>query len=97
MDSLFGLDRPSLREEGLEHLTTAYSPEELMVLESILRDARIPYLKKERGSGTTVKVILGYSIFGTDLYVRTEDLETATALLTPPAEEEMEEETEETP
>ena len=94
MDSLFGLDHPSLCEEGLAHLTTAYSPEELMILESILRDAEIPYLKKERGSGTTVKVIMGYSIFGTDLYVRPEDLETAAALLTP-AEDNLPQEEEE--
>lgn len=92
MDSLFGLDRPSLCEEGLEHLATAYSSEELLVLESILRDAEIPYLKKDRGSGTTVKVIMGYSIFGTDLYVRAEDLETAAALLAPVEESLPEEE-----
>ena len=94
MDSLFGLDTPSLCEEGLEHLTTAFTPEELLVLESILRDAEIPYLRKDRGSGTTVKVIMGYSIFGTDLYVRSEDLETALALLAPVEEEPVEEEEE---
>ena len=94
MDSLFGLDRPALSEEGLEYLTTAFSPEELLVLESILRDAEIPYMKKDRGSGTTVKVIMGYSIFGTDLYVREEDLETATTLLAPAEEEFVEEEEE---
>ncbi|MBQ9085617.1 MAG: DUF2007 domain-containing protein [Clostridia bacterium] len=92
MDSLFGLDHPSLREEGVEYLTTAYSPEELLILESILQDAQIPYLKKDRGSGTTVKVIMGYTIFGTDLYVRPEDLDTATALLAPADAEEIEEE-----
>ena len=62
-----------------------------MILESILQDAEIPYLKKERGSGTSVKVIAGFSVFGTDLFVRKEQLELARELITPRETENEEE------
>ena len=94
MDSLFGLDRVSPHDDSLALLTTVYEPSLLMVLESILKDAKIPYLKKERGSGTMVKVITGFSTFGTDLFVLKEHLETAQALITP-QESQQEEDAEE--
>ena len=94
MNSLFGLDRVSPHDESLALLTTVYDPSLLAVLESILRDAEIPYLKKERGSGTSVKVITGFTIFGTDLFVLKEQLELAQALIAPCDSEEEEEEEE---
>ena len=84
MDSLFGLERLASHDEALAHLITVYDPSLLPILESILRDAEIPYLKKERGSGSSVKIITGFSLFGTDLFVLKEHLEVATALITPP-------------
>ena len=95
MDSLFGLDRVSAHDESLALLTTVYDPSLLMILESILTDAEIPYLKKERGSGTMMKVIAGFSVFGTDLFVRKEQLELATALIAPTDEDEADTEGEE--
>ena len=92
MDFLFGLDRVSPHDESLELLTTVYEPSLLMVLESILRDAEIPYLKKERGSGSSMKVIAGFSVFGTDLFVLREHLETARALIAPQEIEDDEDE-----
>ena len=86
MDSLFGLDRVSAHDESLALLTTVYDPTQLMILESILTDAEIPYLKKERGCGTMMKVIAGFSAFGTDLFVRKEQLALATELITPTEE-----------
>ena len=91
MDSLFGLDRVSNHDEELELLTTVYDPTQLMIIESILRDAEIPYLLKDRGAGTSVKVILGYSLFGTDVFVLKEHLDLAAELITPPEGEESEE------
>ena len=91
MDSLFGLERPVPHDEALAHLTTVYDTTLLPILEGILRDAEIPYLKKERGSGSSVKIITGFSLFGTDLFVLKEHLETATALVTPQSSEESEE------
>ena len=95
MDALFGLDRVSAHDEGLELLTTVYDRAQLMIVESILKDAEIPYLAKERGSGTMVKVIAGYSMFGTDIFVPGSALDTAVALITPPDAEEIAEEAEE--
>ena len=97
MDSLFGLERVSPHDDSLELLTTAYNPAELLILESILQDAEIPYLKKERGAGTSMRVIAGFSVFGTDLFVLREHLETALALITPSETEEAVGEAEEEP
>ena len=83
MDSLFGLDSISHHDQNLSLLTTVYSPVEKAIIESILRDANIPYLIRERGSGGAVAVIAGFSILGTDFFVRNEDLETALILITP--------------
>lgn len=84
MDFLFGLDRVSPHDDTLALLTTVYDSTQLAVLESILRDAEIPYMIKERGSGSSVKIITGFSMFGTDLFVRRDQLELATELITPP-------------
>ena len=83
MDFLFGLDTVSAHDENLELLTTVYDEPSRMIVESILRDAEIPYLIKERGVGTAVKVIAGFSMFGTDIFVLREHLETASLLITP--------------
>lgn len=91
MDNLFGLDKISAHDKDLELLTTAYDPTYLAIVESILSDAKIPYLKKDRGSGAAVRVIMGYSMFGTDVFVLKEHLETAAALITMPDEEQSEE------
>ena len=95
MDSLFGLDRISPHDDSLELLTTVYDTAQQMIVESILRDAEIPYLAKSRGSGTAVKVITGFSMFGTDIFVLREHLELALELITPPDEiEEIDEDEE---
>ena len=87
MSDLFGLNRVSAHDKDLELLTTVYDNTLLPVIESILRDAEIPYLLKERGSGGVMKVVMGFSMMGTDVFVKREDLETATVLITPPDEE----------
>ena len=95
MDSLFGLDRINPHDDSLELLTTVYDTAQQMIVESILRDAEIPYLAKSRGSGTAVKVITGFSMFGTDIFVLREHLELALELITPPDEiEEIDEDEE---
>ena len=86
MDSLFGLDRVSPHDENLELLITVHDSVQQLVVESILRDAEIPFLSKSRGSGTAVKVITGFSLFATDIFVLREHLETALVLITPPDE-----------
>lgn len=83
-DKLFGLDKPQKpAEDGGELLTTAYGNEELAAIEALLRSAEIPYRLIDRGAGGVVRVISGYTMYGTDVYVREADLETARELLTP--------------
>lgn len=80
---LFGLGKVSRHPEGLMLLTTVYDNINLSIIRGILDDAKIPFLIKERGSGSSVKIIAGYSMFGTDLFVRPGDLEAASELIAP--------------
>jgi hypothetical protein len=82
----FGLDKASKHPEGLELLTTVYDNVEFAIVRGILEGAGIPYLVKERGSGSSVKIIAGYSMFGTDIFVRKDDLDTAAELIAPEGE-----------
>ncbi len=82
MDHLFGLDQPA-NADGLAHLATFTEPVSLSIAEELLRDNGIPYLKKERGCGGVVRILVGYQSFGTDLYVRPEDEEKANDVLAP--------------
>ena len=81
MDSLFGFDKPTPTDEFTAILTTVYDPIELSIVRSILEGEKIPYRVRERGSGGMVKVIAGYSVFGTDVLVPAEALTLATELL----------------
>ena len=93
MDTFFGLEHTHPQNEDLELLCTVYNPSELLIVQSILKDAEIPYLAKERGSGNSMKIIAGFSVFGTDLYVLREHLALAEELIAPPEEiEESEDE-----
>ena len=68
-DVLFGLDGPAKYDENLELLTTVYDNVELSILRSILEGENIPYMIRERGSGSSVRIITGFSMFGTDIFV----------------------------
>ncbi len=68
-DFLFGLDGSAKHDENLELLTTVYDNVELSVLRSILEGENIPYMIRERGSGSSVRIITGFSMFGTDIFV----------------------------
>ncbi len=83
---LFGLDKPRHREEGTALLTTVRDNVGLAVVRSLLDGAEIPYIIKERGAGSSVKIIVGFSMFGTDIFVPESRLEEALALITPPDE-----------
>ena len=84
LDKLFGFDRPSQPNDSVTALlTTVHGNEELAAVESLLRSADIPYRTMDRGAGGVVRVISGYTMYGTDIFVRPEDIETARELLTP--------------
>ena len=81
MDNLFfGLDQPA-NEDGLVLLRTFHDDVSVTMAEEVLRDEEILYVKKDRGSGSAVRLITGYSMYGTDLLVAPEDLEKASALM----------------
>ena len=90
----FGLNKPTKRHDDLELLTTAYDNEQLAVLRSILESGDIPYMTKERGSGSSVKIIMGFSHFGTDIFVKRDMLDEAKALLDATFADEQAEDTE---
>ena len=96
MDRFFGLDSSTLKDNDLELLTTANDRVYLSIVESILQDNEIPYLVKDRGCGAVVKVVMGYSIFGVDVFVLKKDFDKASELMEqmPIAEEEDTEEDE---
>ena len=99
MDRLFGLDRSTLKDNDLDFLTTVNDRVYLSIVESVLEDNGIPYIVKDRGCGTVVKVVMGYSIFGADVFVLKKDFEKASELIehfnTNTDDEENEEYTEE--
>ena len=80
MDSFFGFDKVSAHDDKVELLLTVYEPSELLVIESILKDAGIPYFCKDRGAGGLIKIVAGYSVFGTDVFVLKEHFEVAKAI-----------------
>ena len=91
MDSLFGLSEPANIGSGFAVLTTVFSNEELLVVKGILESADIPFLAKSRGAGGAVGVIMGFNMYGTDIFVREEDLEAAEQLFgTEPEAEDLE-------
>ena len=93
-DPIFGLDEVSSHDEDTELLTTVHDNVELSILQSILDGEQIPYRVSERGSGSSVKIIMGYSMFGTDIFVPKAVFEQAKEVLdayrnAEPAEEEL--------
>lgn len=81
MDFLFGLDKSNPPLKDLELLITVNDRIYQSIIESILTDNEIPFISKERGSGAAVKVITGFSLFGTDIFVLSGDLDRAKTLL----------------
>lgn len=65
----FGLDKISAHDENAAYLTTVHNEAELSILRSILDAEEIPYAIRERGSGSVVKIVMGYSMYGSDVFV----------------------------
>ena len=81
MDSFFGLDTPAKGDKDTALLTTTHDSVEREIVCSILTAENIPFRVVERGSGAMVKVIAGYSMFGTDIFVPKAMLEKAIEVL----------------
>ena len=81
MDRFFGLDNVSRQGENVSLLTTVHDDVEKNLLCGILEEEKIPYLLKDRGSGEAVRILSGFSMFGSDIFVPAELLEKAQELL----------------
>ena len=80
MDSIFGLDQ-ACTDEGKTRLPTVPDHAEMAIVCGRPEDEGIPYLTKDRGSGGAVRVIAGYSMYGTDISVPEEKYDDAVAVL----------------
>lgn len=82
-DGLFGLEKPHRISDGedVELLTTVYDVVVLGMVRGLLEDAEIPYLVRERGTGSAMKLMTGFSLYGSDIFVPTKALETARDLI----------------
>ena len=83
MFDLFGLEKPHKISDGDEvsHLITVYDVAVLGIVRGLLEDAEIPYLVRERGTGSAMRIMTGFSLFGTDVFVPTGALEVAKGLV----------------
>ena len=83
MSDMFGLEKPHKISDGddVSHLITVYDVAVLGIVRGMLEDENIPYLVRERGTGSAMRIITGFSMFGTDVYVPTEAYETAKGLV----------------
>ena len=82
MDLFFGLDKPAIKEEGLSLLATVYDDILLQMYEALLKEDGIPYIKKDRGSGGAMRILMGNNTLGTDIFVPDEALDRAKLLVT---------------
>ena len=90
MDRLFGLEHTTA-DEGLALLATLYDDILVAMYEELLKEENIPYLKKDRGTGSAMRIMMGQSFYGTDIYVPEALLERALELITPADGAELEE------
>ena len=79
--SFFGLGKSHKPMPEVELLVTIYDFGMRSVIESLLRDADIPYMIKDRGG--SLPIITGSPMLGADFFVRAEDLSTAEELIAP--------------
>ena len=79
--SIFGIGKSHKPMPEVELLVTVYDFGTRSVIESILGDAGMPYIIKERGG--SLPVITGRPMLGADIFVKAEDLEVAQKLIEP--------------
>ncbi len=72
---------PNRRNDGMAWLTAVTNEEDAAVLSELLARADIPFYAVRRGAGGYLRIVMGTSMFGQDIYVREEDYDEALALL----------------
>lgn len=92
LKKLFGLDGVAPHDPTTTaHLTTVYGNEQKVAVEALLRSADISYRCVDRGGGGVLRVVMGDTMYGTDIFVRPDELETAQALVWPAEQDEPDE------
>lgn len=81
MDHLFGLDTAPHADADSELLLTVHDNIQLAMVRGLLEAEGIPYLVRERGSGSAVKIISGFSLYGSDVFVEKSCIERARDLI----------------
>ena len=66
--------------EDVAHLVHVDDSVTDAILCEILRDNDIPFMKKERSGGLVTNVIMGFNVFGSDIYVARDRLDEAREL-----------------
>ena len=87
MDRFFGLDNPSLSDEGVSLLTTLYDTVAAELVGALLTEEGIPFLKKDRGTGGMMRILAGTTLSPIDIYVPDARLDQARELLAAMTEE----------
>ena len=84
MFDLFGLEKNHKIAYGddVVLLTTVYDVAMLGMVRGLLEDEGIPYLIHERATGSAMRIMTGFSMCGTDIFVPKEAEETARDLIT---------------
>ena len=73
--------KPKKEEVKIKLLTTVSSFTESQMITAMLKDSGIPVLVKDLGLGGFMKVTMGYTVFGQELYVAERDFERASELV----------------
>ena len=83
MFDMFGLenDHKIAYGEDVVLLTTVYDIAMLGMVRGLLEDAEIPYLVHERATGSAMRIMTGFSICGSDIFVPKAAEETARDLI----------------
>lgn len=74
MAQMNSIENPVLLAEAVERV-------QMLLLAAALDGSSIPYLVKDREDGEFMKVYMGYSVYGSDVYVDKSDLERARDIL----------------
>lgn len=83
MFDMFGLEKDHKIAYGDEvvHLTTVYDIAMLGMIRGLLESEDIPYLVHERATGSAMRIMTGFSLYGTDIFVPKTAEETARDLI----------------
>lgn len=83
MFDMFGMEKNHKINQGdeVDLLITVYDVAVLGMVRGLLEDEHIPYLVHERATGSAMRIMTGFSMYGTDIFVPKAELERARGLI----------------